>query len=185
MSRVGKQPVTVPAGVKVTHTAGSRTIKVEGPKGTLEFTYRPEVSVEWNEDDKQLVCSIPENRIGEKQLRAYWGTTRARLQNLVKGVHEGFEKKLEIQGVGWNIKPKGKGLELNVGYCHPIDLPFPAGVEAEVQGPQVIIRGADKQAVGQYAAVVRSKRPPEPYKGKGIRYVGEYVIRKQGKAFGS
>ncbi len=181
MSRVGKQPVTVPAGVKVTHTEGSRTVKVEGPKGTLAFTYRPEVSVEWNEDDKQLVCSVPEKRSGEKQLRAFWGTTRSQLQNLVTGVTAGFEKKLEIQGVGWNIKPKGKGLELNVGYCHSIDMPCPPGVEAEVQGAQVTIRGVDKQAVGQYAAEVRSKRPPEPYKGKGIRYVDEYVLRKPGK----
>ncbi len=118
-------------------------------------------------------------------MRAYWGTVRSRIQNLIIGVTEGDQKKLEIVGVGWNMKPQGKTLQLNIGYCHPVDMTPPASVEFAIEGPVVTITGPDKQAVGQFAADIRSKRPPEPYNGKGIKYVGEHIIRKQGKVFGA
>ncbi|MCA9289982.1 MAG: 50S ribosomal protein L6 [Phycisphaerales bacterium] len=182
MSRVGKKPISVPGGVKIAHDERTRTVSVEGPKGKLSFSYRPEVDVAWDESDKTITCTLPEARMTDRQSRAYWGTTRSRISNLVSGVTEGYSKKLEVIGVGWNAKIKGKALELNVGYCHPVLLPFPAGVEAVVEGAAITISGPDKQAVGQYAAVVRSKRPPEPYNGKGIKYSDEIIIRKQGKA---
>jgi len=185
MSRIGKQPVTVPSGVKVSHDAGSRTIAVEGPKGKLSFTHHPEVEVRWDESDNAIVCAVSDDQMRERRVRALWGTTRSRIQNLVDGVTKGYEKKLEIVGVGWNAQPQGKTLRLNIGFCHPIDLTPPDDVNCDVQGQVITISGPDKQAVGQFAAVVRSHRPPEPYKGKGIRYVDEYIIRKQGKVFGS
>jgi len=185
MSRIGKQPISVPSNVKVSLDPKTREIRVEGPKGKLSFVHRPEVRVTWSEDEKQITCTLPDVESADGQLRAYWGTTRARIQNLITGVVDGYQKKLEIIGVGWNAKPQGKTLQLNVGYCHPVDMMPPEGVEFAVEGPMITISGPDKQAVGQFAANVRSKRPPEPYKGKGIRYVGEYVIRKQGKVFGS
>ena len=185
MSRIGKKPIHVPASVKVALDPKTRTVKVEGPKGKLEFTWRPEVQVNWDEGEKAITCSITEEQLKVGQMRAYWGTTRSRIQNLVTGVTDGYEKKLEIIGVGWNARPQGKSIELNVGYCHPVVLTPPAGVEFAIDKGFVTITGADKQAVGQFAAEIRASRPPEPYKGKGIRYVGEYVIRKQGKVFGS
>jgi len=180
MSRIGKKPIAVPSGVKVQVDRNSRTVKVEGPKGKLEYRHRPEVDVALA-DDGQIEVGIPESRIGDRQCRAYWGTDRARIANLVQGVSSGFERKLQVIGVGWNAQAQGKTLRLNVGYCHPVDMVPPAGVEFTVEGPMITISGVDKQAVGQFAANVRSKRPPEPYKGKGIRYVDEYVIRKEGK----
>jgi large subunit ribosomal protein L6 len=118
-------------------------------------------------------------------MRAYWGTVRARIQNMVTGVTQGYGKQLEIIGVGWNAKPQGSDLRLSIGYCHPVDLRPPPGVQFEIKGQVISITGPDKQAVGEFAAVVRSKRPPEPYNGKGIKYVDEQIIRKQGKVFGS
>jgi large subunit ribosomal protein L6 len=119
------------------------------------------------------------------QYRAYWGTVRSRIENLILGVTEGFTRRLEVVGVGWNAQAQGNALRLNVGYCLPVDLTPPDGVEFAIKGPMITITGPDKQAVGQFAAEIRSKRPPEPYNGKGIKYVGEQIIRKQGKVFGT
>ncbi len=139
----------------------------------------------WDEGEKTIVCSIPEAQLNMRASRAFWGTTRSIIQNMINGVTEGYTKRLEIIGVGWNAKVQGKTLQLNVGYCHPVDMTPPAGVEFKVEGNAVTISGADKQAVGQFAAEIRSKRPPEPYNGKGIKYAEEIIIRKQGKAFGA
>ncbi len=185
MSRIGKKPIPVPAGVKISLNSATRTIAVDGPKGKLDFEWRPEVSVAWEEDEKRIVCTIPENQMRVGQIRAYWGTTRSRIQNMIIGVTEGYMKKLEIVGVGWNAKPQGKTLQLNIGYCHPVDMVPPQGVEFAVDGQIVTITGSDKQAVGQFAAECRSKRKPEPYNGKGIKYMGEEIIRKTGKAIGA
>jgi large subunit ribosomal protein L6 len=185
MSRIGKKPVSIPASVKISHDAASRTVKAEGPKGKLAYTYIDSVSVAVDEDAKAVSCSIPEDKMDDRGLRAHWGTTRSRIQNIVTGVSEGFERKLQINGVGWNAQAQGKTLRLNVGYCHPVDLTPPDGVAFDVQNNIIAISGPDKQAVGQFAAVVRSKRPPEPYNGKGIKYLEEVIRRKEGKAFGS
>ncbi len=185
MSRIGKKPVSVPAGVKITLDPRSRGIGIEGPKGKLAFTYRPEVTVTWDESEKRIDCSIPQEQVRIGQIRAYWGTTRAIIQNMVVGVTEGFSKRLEVVGVGWGAKAQGRTLQLNVGYSHPVDLPVPQGVEVAVVGSFVSVSGADRQVVGQFAAEVRATRPPEPYNGKGIKYVGEIIIRKQGKVFGT
>jgi large subunit ribosomal protein L6 len=185
MSRIGKKPITVPAGVKISLDPARRSITVEGPKGQLSYEYRPEVAVAWDESEKTVCCSIAPEKMQVRQMRAYWGTDRSRIQNLITGVTEGYEKRLEVVGVGWNAKDQGKTLRLNIGFCHPVDLMAPPGVEFSVEGSFVTIRGSDKVAVGQFAADVRSKRPPEPYKGKGIKYVGEIIIRKQGKVFGA
>ena len=185
MSRIGKKPIAVPASVKINHDPKTRTIRAEGPKGKLDYHYRPEVSIDWAEAEKQVVCTIPEDRAQDRAYRAQWGTARARIQNMVTGVEQGFSKKLKIEGVGWNAQAKGKTLRLNIGYCHPVDLDPPAGVEFTVENNVITITGPDKVAVGQFAAEARSKRPPEPYKGKGIMYLGEFIIRKQGKVFGS
>jgi large subunit ribosomal protein L6 len=185
MSRIGKKPIHVPAGVKVSLDPARCHIDVEGPKGRLSYAYRPEVAVHWAESEQTISCAIPESQMSIRQMRAYWGTVRARIQNMITGVTAGFEKKLEVIGVGWNAQAQGATLRLNVGYCHPVDLKPPAGVEYAVEGNTITVRGADKVAVGQFAAEVRSKRPPEPYKGKGIKYIDEVIIRKQGKVFGA
>jgi large subunit ribosomal protein L6 len=185
MSRIGKKAITVPAGVEVTLDNTARRVAVKGPKGQLEYVYRPEVDVHWSADERSIACSIAEAAMRQGQMRAYWGTVRACIQNMITGVSAGYEKKLEIIGVGWNAQPQGNTLRLNIGYCHPIDMTPPASVEFAVQGNVVTISGPDKQAVGQFAANIRSKRPPEPYNGKGIKYTDEILIRKQGKVFGS
>lgn len=182
MSRIGKKPIPVPSGVKVTLDPKARNIRIDGSHGKLSYDYRPEVAVEWDESGKRIVCTIPESRLGEGQMRAYWGTVRSRIANMVKGVTDGFKTELEIVGVGWNAQTAGKKIKLNIGYCHPVELDPPAGVAFAIQGAVVTITGPDKQAVGQFAAVIRSKRPPEPYNGKGIKYVGEQIIRKEGKS---
>jgi large subunit ribosomal protein L6 len=123
--------------------------------------------------------------MNDRQMRAYWGTTRARIAVCIEGVSNGFQKKLEVVGVGWNAKVQGPALQLNVGYCDPINLTPPRGVEFKVEGAIITISGPDKQAVGQFAAQLRSRRKPEPYNGKGIRYLGETITKKQGKVFGA
>jgi large subunit ribosomal protein L6 len=185
MSRIGKQPVAVPDNVKVSLDRQSHMITIEGPKGSLSYEYATQVDVSWDESEKQIVCSLPAQRLGIRTMRAYWGTVRARISNMILGVTNGFTRQLEIIGVGWNAQAQGKKLRLNVGYCHPIDMTPPDGVEFAIAGNVVTITGPDKQAVGQFSADIRSKRPPEPYNGKGIKYVGEQIIRKQGKVFGS
>jgi large subunit ribosomal protein L6 len=185
MSRIGKQPISVPGNVKVILDPKTRTIAADGPKGKLSYVYSPEVTVSWDESEKQIVCAIPEAQMSIRRMRAIWGTVRSRIENLIRGVAEGYTKQLEIVGVGWNAQPQGRSLRLNVGYCHPVDMTPPQGVEINVQGQIVTVSGPDKQAVGQFAAEIRSKRPPEPYNGKGIKYIDERIIRKQGKVFGS
>jgi len=184
MSRIGKKPISVPNGVRVTIDPQSRTVTVEGPKGKLTMTHRPEVAVTWEEGEKRIICSLPAvGRTG--QLRAYWGLTRALINNMIIGVTEGYLKKLEIIGVGWGAKLQGTQLELNVGYCQPRVMTVPGNVDLVVDKGIITVTGADKQAVGQFAARIRKHRPPEPYNGKGIKYSDEIIIRKQGKVFGS
>lgn len=182
MSRIGKKIITIPAGVEV-KVAPSRDVTVKGPQGSLGIKLRPEIDV--NVDGNEATVSA--NGSGApRQARAFHGMTRALLANMVDGVTKGFEKKLEIQGVGWNAQAQGKKITLNIGFCHPVVIDMPDGVTCESPNPTtIVLKGADKQAVGHIAAVIRAVRPPEPYKGKGIRYEGEYVRRKAGKSFGS
>lgn len=185
MSRIGKKPVSVPAGVKVSHDPKARLVQVEGPKGKLGYEYHPTVQVAWEEPSRQFSCTVLEEQLDEGKVRAHWGTTRARLDVLIEGVTKGFQRKLEVVGVGWNARLQGRNLQLNVGYCNAILLTVPAGLDCTVENNAITISGCDKQQVGQFAALVRSKRKPEPYNGKGIKYSDEVIIRKQGKAFGS
>jgi large subunit ribosomal protein L6 len=175
MSRIGKSPITMPAGVSVSISPGR--VMVNGPLGELSQQVPPRIKVE--ESDGQLLVTRPTER-GED--RALHGLTRSLVANMVEGVTKGFSKTLEIQGVGYRASLRGTDLELNVGYSHPVVKKAPQGITFEVPQPtQVVVKGIDKQKVGQIAAEVRAVRPPEPYKGKGIRYEGEYVRRKVGK----
>ena len=175
MSRIGKQPVTVPSTVDV--TIEPDVVRVNGPRGTLEERVSPELTIE--KEEGQVVVKRPTDR-GEH--RALHGLTRSLIANMVTGVTEGFEKRLEIQGVGYRANLRGKDIELAVGYSHPVTINAPEGIEFEVPVPtQIIVRGNSKQVVGEIAAQIRKVRPPEPYKGKGIRYAGEQVQRKVGK----
>jgi large subunit ribosomal protein L6 len=169
--------VIVPAGVKV--ALDGMTVKAEGPKGKLSFTFRPEVTVKL--DGQQIVVG----RKNESKLaRALHGTTRAILQNMLKGCAQGYLKTLDIVGVGWSVKLDGKKVSMQVGFCHAVELPVPEGVTVKLPNPQRIeVSGADKQAVGHFAASLRKVKPPEPYKGKGVRYTDEHVERKAGKSF--
>ena len=180
MSRIGRLPVAIPGGVTVEEK--SRKVVVKGPKGTLELSLRPEIDVKV--EAGQVL--VQPNTGDTREVRAYHGMTRALLGNMMLGVTKGYERNLEIIGVGWNAALNGKKLVLSVGYCNPVELEIPAGLTVEAPKPtNISIKGADKQLVGQFAAAVRSQRPPEPYKGKGIRYENEYVRKKQGKTFGS
>jgi len=175
MSRIGRKPVPVPDAVTVEIAPGS--IAVKGPKGELQQTLSPEMVVE--QGDGTVTVARPTDR-GEH--RALHGLTRSLIANMVEGVTEGFEKRLEIQGVGYRAALKGKKLELALGYSHPVAIDAPEGIDFEVPQPtEIIVRGIDKQLVGQVAADIRKRRPPEPYKGKGIRYKDEQVLRKVGK----
>ncbi|MFO0954866.1 MAG: 50S ribosomal protein L6 [Isosphaeraceae bacterium] len=182
MSRIGRKPVPVPAGVKV--SVADLTVQVEGPKGKLSFTHRPEIGVAYDEAARRLLVTRSDD---ERLSRALHGLTRSLVANMVEGVTNGYTKKLEIVGVGYQAQlKKANTVALQVGFANQIVLEAPAGVSVTVPDPtHITITGADKQAVGQFAAVVRKVRPPEPYKGKGIRYEGEVVRRKAGKAFGS
>ena len=180
MSRIGKKPVDVPKGVKV--AVADRRISVEGPKGKLEWTHRPEVQV--SADEKAVAVAVDESLLGDRRVRALWGTTRALINNMMIGVSKGYEKKLEIHGVGWTAAVAGQSLKLNVGYANAIEMPIPVGVTVAVEKQLITITGADKQVVGQFAAACRATRPPEPYNGKGIRYADEIVRKKEGKQFG-
>jgi large subunit ribosomal protein L6 len=180
MSRLGRLPVAIPSGVTV--EAKERKVVVKGPKGSLELALRPEIDVKVEKAQVLVQPSVADSR----EVRAYHGMTRALLDNMMLGVTKGYERNLEIIGVGWNAALNGKKLVLSVGYCNPVELDIPAGLTVEAPKPtNLSIKGADKQLVGQFAAAVRSQRPPEPYKGKGIRYENEYVRKKQGKSFGS
>jgi large subunit ribosomal protein L6 len=182
MSRIGRKPVEVPANVKV--AVDDSTIHVEGPKGKLTFPFRRELSVRYDGDSKSVLV---ERHDDERLTRALHGLTRSLIANMVKGVTDGFSRKLEIVGVGYQAQLKAANtLALQVGFAHPVIMEAPAGVSVTLADPtHITITGADKQKVGQFAAEVRKVRPPEPYKGKGIRYEGEQVRRKSGKAFGA
>jgi large subunit ribosomal protein L6 len=175
LSRIGRQPIPVPDGVTVSIEPGH--VRVNGPKG--ELSERLSTDMKIAKEEGNVVVTRPTDR-GDH--RALHGLTRSLIANMVTGVTEGFEKRLEIQGVGYRAALKGRDVELSVGYSHTVKIPAPEGVEFEVPQPtQVIVRGASKQVVGETAARIRKVRPPEPYKGKGIRYQGEYVRRKVGK----
>jgi large subunit ribosomal protein L6 len=175
VSRIGKQPIPVPDGVEV--AIEPELVRVKGPRG--ELSERVARDIEVTQEDGQLVVRRPTDR-GEH--RALHGLTRSLIANMVQGVTEGFEKRLEIQGVGYRAALRGKDVELSVGYSHPVTIKAPEGIEFEVPQPtQIVVRGNSKQAVGEIAARIRKVRPPEPYKGKGIRYRDEYVARKVGK----
>ena len=175
MSRIGNKPVQIPDGVTV--SVGPGRVTVNGPKGELSQEIDQAMTVEI--DDGVLTVSRPTDRGPH---RALHGLTRSLIANMVEGVTTGFEKKLQIQGVGYRAKPSGKNLELSLGYSHPVSMEAPEGIEFEVPQPtEVIVRGIDKQMVGEIAARIRRQRPPEPYKGKGVRYADEQVRRKVGK----
>ena len=181
MSRIGKMPVEVPAGVTV--TLDGRRVAARGPKGELELDVRPPIAVGWQgEPGRTIVVTRPTD---QKAHRALHGLTRALIANIVEGVNRGFSKTLEIVGVGYRAQARGNGLELRLGFSHNIEFPAPDGIRLETPNPTtIVVSGADKQQVGHTAAVIRSFRPPEPYKGKGVRYQGEFVRRKAGKTAG-
>jgi large subunit ribosomal protein L6 len=175
MSRIGKQPIAVPDGVEV--SIEPELVKVKGPKGELEERVSRQIGVA--QEDGEILVTRSTDR-GEH--RALHGLTRSLIANMVEGVTNGYEKRLEIQGVGYRAQLQGQKLVLALGYSHPIELDAPEGIDFEVPQPtRVVVRGISKQAVGEIAAIIRKQRPPEPYKGKGIRYEGEYVARKVGK----
>jgi large subunit ribosomal protein L6 len=181
MSRIGKQPVVIPAGVKV--QVGDGKVRVEGPKGKLELEYHQKMNVLHDEGAKAIKVSRPDD---ERQNRALHGLTRSLIANMVQGVTKGFEKRLKIEGIGYQARMDKKAVVLIVGYANAVTMTPPEGVVVELPDPTtIVVRGADKQKVGQFAAEVRQARPPEPYKGKGIRYENEYVRRKEGKSFAS
>ncbi|MBN2307290.1 50S ribosomal protein L6 [Candidatus Peregrinibacteria bacterium] len=178
MSRIGQQIIIIPSGVEV--TLNGSQVKIKGPKGELEMNVDPVIKV--TKEDSNIKVK---RRSDDPHMRSLHGLTRALLANMVKGVSEGFEKRLEIIGVGYRAQVSGKKLTLNLGFSHPIDLTIPGGLSVEMDQEAkntLVISGIDKQLVGQFAANVRNFRPPEPYKGKGIRYVDEYVARKAGKS---
>lgn len=174
MSRIGKIPVEVPAGVNV--ELNGRNVNISGTKGSLELTHNPSVSVEQQEN--KIIVSPKPNRV---DAQAQYGLTRTLIANMVKGVSEGFERRLEINGVGYRASASGRNLTLSLGYSHTIEFKLPDGVEAKVEANVITLSGADKQKVGQAAAEIRAKRKPEPYKGKGIKYAEEHIRRKAGK----
>ena len=176
MSRIGKQPVVVPAGVTVGINGNEVTVK--GPKGTLTESFNKEISIA--QEGNEIIVTRPTD---DKAHRAPHGLTRTLIHHLVIGVTDGFEKKLEVNGVGYRVQKQGTNLVMNLGYSHQVIVPEVPGITIDVPGPnEIVIKGPDKQQVGQFAAEVRSKRPPEPYKGKGIKYAGEHIRRKEGKA---
>ena len=176
MSRIGKKPIAVPAGVEV-KIDGSH-IAVKGPKGQLAYDCNPEITVKM--EDGHILVERPSD---DKVHRSLHGLTRTLIHNMVVGVTDGFKKELEINGVGYRAAKQGKDLVMNLGYSHQVIMSDTADITIEVPAPnKIVINGPDKQKVGQFAAEVRSKRPPEPYKGKGIKYAGEVIIRKEGKA---
>lgn len=177
MSRIGKMPIEIPEGVKVEITG--KKIFVDGPKGKLEHEFRPEIDVKV--EDNMVVCTIEKPG---KESSAFWGLTRSLINNMITGVTKGYEKKLELIGVGYRAKQNGgDGVTITVGYSHPVEYKAPEGVSIQVEdNTHMNVKGIDKQLVGLVAAQLRKIRKPEPYKGKGIRYVGETVRRKAGKA---
>jgi large subunit ribosomal protein L6 len=179
MSRIGNTPVNVPSGVEI-RLDGER-VAVKGPRGQMDMGLRPEVELEVDDDGRQVIVK---RRRESRSARAFHGMTRALLCNMVVGVSEGFTKKLEIVGVGYNARIQGSVLRLQIGFCHPVDFEIPKTLTVECPtNVSIVVSGCDRQEVGQFAAKVRAVRPPEPYNAKGIRYEGEYIQRKAGKSF--
>lgn len=175
MSRIGRLPVAIPAGVTVS-VADGNVVTVKGPKGTLVRTFVPELTIEVK--DNEVLVSRPNDLKREKSLH---GLTRTLIHNMVEGVSNGFSKTLEVNGVGYRAVKQGKKLTLSLGYSHPVEMEDPAGIETVVEGNVITVKGIDKEKVGQFAAEIRDKRRPEPYKGKGIKYADEIIRRKEGK----
>lgn len=175
MSRIGRLPVAIPAGVEV-KVDENNNITVKGPKGTLERTLVAEMDVKV--EGETVVVTRPNDL---KKMKSYHGLTRTLIFNMIEGVTKGYEKTLEINGVGYKASKQGKKLVLNLGYSHPVEMEDPEGIESKVDGNKVIVTGINKEKVGQYAAEIRFKRPPEPYKGKGVKYIDEIIRRKEGK----
>ncbi len=175
MSRIGRMPVVVPAGVTVDITSNNE-VTVKGPKGTLSRALAEEMEIKLEAD--QIIVSRPNDL---KRMKSLHGLTRTLIQNMVTGVTAGFEKTLEVNGVGYRAAKQGKKLVLNLGYSHPVEMTDPDGVESSVDGNKIVVKGIDKEKVGQYAAEIREKRKPEPYKGKGIKYADEIIRKKVGK----
>jgi len=175
MSRIGKKPVELPSGVSA--SVSGQTIHVKGPKGDLEFSATDDVTISMNDNS---VCVEPRGQ--SKRARQQWGMSRTMVANMVKGVSEGFKKELEINGVGYRAQLQGNSLKLNLGLSHDVDFPIPSDVTVSApKATQIIVEGIDSQRVGQVAANIREWRKPEPYKGKGIKYIDEYIFRKEGK----
>jgi large subunit ribosomal protein L6 len=175
MSRIGKKAVPIPSGV--TASIEGQTVKMKGPKGALQFVVPDEIVVKMDEGAIKV-----DPRHDTKRARAMWGTSRTLVANLVTGVTKGFENKLEITGVGYRAAVQGKNLQIALGFSHDVTYPIPDGIAIVTPRPtEIVITGIDKQRVGQVAAEIRSFRPPEPYKGKGVKYAGEYIFRKEGK----
>ena len=176
MSRIGRKPITIPAGVEV--KVDGSVVTVKGPKGTLTNTFNADMAIAV--EGAEVVVTRPSDN---KEHRSLHGLTRTLIANMVQGVTEGFKKELQVNGVGYRVQKQGTNLVMNLGYSHQVIMAEPEGITIEVPGPNsIIISGADKQKVGQFAAEVREKRPPEPYKGKGIKYIDEHIRRKEGKA---
>ncbi len=175
MSKIGKKPIDIPAGITVS-ADGNNNVVVKGPKGELSVTIDSIIKVEVK--DNQVVLSPKKET---KKANALWGLSRSLIANMIYGIEKGYEKELELQGVGYKVTQKGNDLELNLGFSHPVSFKAPEGIEFKVEKNKITISGIDKQLVGQVAADIRSLKKPEPYKGKGIRYVGEQVRRKVGK----
>ncbi|BBM85594.1 50S ribosomal protein L6 [Candidatus Uabimicrobium amorphum] len=181
MSRIGKKPIPIPSGVKVIMKPGC--VEVSSSKGKVVENIHPNITVDLDQEKNELTVNRPDD---SKENKALHGLFRSLLANAVHGVSQGFEKKLDIVGTGYNAKLKGNILELQIGFCLPKQVAIPEGIQVEVPSPtKIAIKGCNKQQVGQFAANVRKIRPPEPYKGKGIRYENEVIIRKAGKSFGS
>ena len=190
MSRIGKKPIEIPQGVKVEQKG--KTVKATGPLGTLQVDCHPAIDVKIDTGVNQIVVNNPD--AADREKKALHGTMRSLLNNLVLGVSKGFERRMQIFGTGYNVKEQGGKLVLQVGYCHPVEMQIPKGLRVDIKVPATrgndvpasfVLASPDKQQLGQFAANVRKVRPPEPYKGKGIRYADEVVRRKVGKAFAS
>lgn len=175
MSRVGRMPVVVPAGVEV-KISDDNTVTVKGGKGTLERTFAPQMGIK--QEGNEIIVTRPDDK---KENKALHGLTRALIHNMVVGVSEGYNKVLEVNGVGYRAQKQGNKLVLSLGYSHPVEMEDPEGLESKVEGNKITVSGISKEKVGQFAAEIRGKRPPEPYKGKGIKYADEVIRRKVGK----
>jgi len=184
MSRIGKQPINVPDGVKV--VVSGRTLNIDGPKGKLCSTFHQDMSIEYHQQEKKIIIKRSSD---EKKQKALHGLTRSLIANMIQGVTKGYAKNLEIVGLGYTAKVQGKDVVFSLGYTHPIQMQIPQGVKIDVTNPtnpvKLTVSGPDKQVVGQFSAVIRGKKPPEPYKGMGIKYENEVIRRKAGKAFTS